>query len=120
VKFTGTEDMRGKIRGYAKEFPDRAGAALRKETEVIATQARKLTPVDTGNLRATVHAEGPERNGDVISCSVEAGSAAEDYAFIVHEDMDAKHRVGQAKYIEHPLNEASGDILNRVAARLKL
>jgi hypothetical protein len=120
VKFTGTQAMIGKIRDYARTFPDRAGAALRKETEIEATEARKRTPVDTGNLRGTVHAEGPERKGRTISCDVVAGSSSEDYAFIVHEDMDAHHRVGQAKYIESTINESAPHMLERVASRLQI
>lgn len=104
--------------GYVRTFPDRAGAALRKETEIEATESKKRTPVDTGNLRTTIHAEGPERKGRTITCAVVAGSASEDYALVVHEDLEAHHPVGQAKYIESTLNESAPHMLQRVANRL--
>jgi hypothetical protein len=94
--------------------------ALMMETEVEATEARRRTPVKTGLLRSTVRAEGPYIKNGVISTAVSAGSAAADYALPVHEDLEAHHRVGEAKFIESTLKESAPHMGRRVARRLKL
>lgn len=68
--------------------------------EAIRTKAQELTPVDTGALRAS---------GDVIQYlqtphsvvgEISFGGPAADYAIYVHERLDVRHEVGQAKFLE--------------------
>jgi hypothetical protein len=49
-----------------------------------------------------------------------AGGGTVDYALIVHEDLEAFHRVGQAKYIESVLNESKRSMPARIAKRIDL
>ncbi len=46
------------------------------------------------------------------------GGPAVDYAFIVHEDMNAKHKVGEPKYLERPFLEARGKVKRAVRGGL--
>lgn len=107
-------DLKKAARNCKKEF----GAAQMAETEIEAKEARRQTPVDEGTLRGTVHAEGPIWEGDTCVTEVVAGGPAADYAIIVHEDLDAYHAVGNAKYIERPLMESMPFMAKRIAARI--
>lgn len=110
--------MTAALKKLQEQLPDRFGAALRQESEIEATACKQACPVDTGALRASIHAEGPFRDGRNISCNIVAGGPAEPYAFIVHEDLEAIHKDGEAKYIERPLAEAAPSLAARIAKRL--
>lgn len=111
--------MRARINQVARQFPDRVGAALRIETEIIATACRRITPVDTGALVNSIHVVGPEIRGRTIGTAIVAGGPAAPYALIVHEDLDAKHAEGkQAKYIEQPVMEAAPELPANLARRV--
>lgn len=112
--------MVAKLRKLQEELPDTFGNALRQEAEIEATECKKRCPVDTGALRASIQASGPFRNGRSITCNIEAGGPAEPYALIVHEDLEASHRVGEAKYIERPLQESAPYMADRIAKRIAL
>lgn len=113
-------DMQLKISILATRFPKATGRALMQETEIEATEARRQTPVLYGILRSTVKADGPFFDGDRIYTMVSAGGPAADYAVYVHEDLDAFHRVGNAKFIERPLMESRSFMAQRVAMRMEL
>lgn len=129
-RVSGVGNVVAKLRAFAKKFPDRVGAALRHETEIEATEAKKRAPVYVGEtgpgkpipglLRASIHAEGPYRKGlRTICCQIVAGGAAGAYAIPQHERLDWFHKVGQAKYIESVVMESRQYIASRVAARLR-
>jgi hypothetical protein len=42
-----------------------------------------------------------------------------DYAVYVHENLQAHHPVGQAKFLESAMTEAAPTLAERVAARVK-
>lgn len=119
-KFTGADAMLKNLKKLREQLPDQFAAALYQETEIEATECRRRAPVLHGPLRASIHAEGPHREGRKITTSVVAGGPSAPYALIVHEDLDAIHRNGEAKFIERPLNEATPHLAERVAARIDL
>lgn len=66
--------------------------------------AQDLTPVGpTGNLKASIHVEGPEIRGNEATARVSTGGEASDYAIIQHENLSYIHTTGIAKFIERPL-----------------
>jgi len=111
--------MRARIQAIARQFPDRVGAALRIETEVIATECKRVTPVDLGNLVNSIHVVGPEIRGRNVGTAIVAGGPSAPYALIVHEDLDAQHGPGkQAKYIEQPLMQAAPELPRKIGERV--
>lgn len=120
VKLLGANDMKQKIRQIADKFPDRVAAALYQEAQIEMTESKRRVPVDTGTLRASGHVAEPVRNGRNISVTLSYGGAASDYAIPVHENLEAHHRVGQAKYLESVLNESRPHMAARLAARIDL
>jgi hypothetical protein len=102
---------------------DEFAIAQLQETIVESKECRRVTPIDTGTLRASVRAKGPVREGRIVKTWIvagEQGSGAEAYALIVHEDPDAHHPIGAWKYIEHPLKESAPYMAQRIAKRVDL
>jgi hypothetical protein len=131
IKQAGIPDMQRKLRAFGRKYPDEVGRGLYLETEIEATEVKKRTPVwnpdnavpkghTPGSLRASVHVIGPVRVGDKVYTLIVAGGTAAPYALYVHEDLEAFHKTGQAKYIESVILESRPFILQRVAARVEL
>jgi len=124
--FRGLMNVKGALQdlgALAVSAKDEFALAQMQETIVEAKECRRVTPVDTGKLRASVRAKGPERHDRIVRTYVvagEQGSGAEDYALIVHEDPDAFHPVGAWKYIENPLKESAPHMGARIAKRVDL
>ena len=116
----GAAAMLSKLKKIATNAPDEFKRALYQEAELIVKECKQRVPVDTGNLRATIRQEGPTREGRRILTEIVAGSSSEDYALIVHEDLEAHHDDGEAKYIERPIKETSGTLMGRIAKRIDL
>lgn len=114
------EEMRRRLLRFAEKFPNEVERALYQETEVEAKEVKRRTPVDTGELRASVHVEGPTRQWRTIYTKIVAGGPAAPYAIYVHEDLDAIHKVGQAKYIESVILESRPFMAARVGQRIDL
>lgn len=112
--------MRERLRRLKAKFPDEVGRALFVETNIEATEVKKRTPVRTGELRASVHVVGPVREGRRIYTLIVAGGPAIPYALMVHEDLEAFHEVGQAKYIESVVLESRAFMAARVAKRIEI
>lgn len=53
-------------------------------------------------------------------CDITFGGEAEDYALIVHEDLEAHHATGQAKYLESVINESTPYMAERIGKRIQL
>jgi len=129
VRLLGVPEMIKKIREIQKQFPDRVINALRYEAEIEVTEAKKRTPVYTGPtgpgkpipglLRASVHQDGPYREGSRIYTRIVAGGAAGAYAIPQHENLEYFHEVGQAKYIESVIMESRPFMAARLVARLR-
>lgn len=115
--------MRAKLSRLAKRFPDEVGRALFIETEIESKEVKRRTPVDKGPLRASVHVEGPNRSGSgyrTIGTAIVAGGPSAPYAVYVHENLEAYHAVGQAKFIESVIMEVRPHMAARVARRIEL
>lgn len=119
-RFTGQQKVSAKLKSVAKTMPDRIKAALYQEAQIDMTEVKKRTPVDTGNLRASEHVTKPSEEGSLIFVEMVAGGVAAPYAITVHENLDAFHPVGQAKYMESVIMESAPYIAERVRRRLEL
>lgn len=85
-----------------------------------ATEVKKRTPVDKGTLRGTVHVVGPVREGKRIYTLIACGGPSAPYAVYVHENLEAFHKVGQAKFLESVIMESRAYMGARVAKRMEL
>ena len=114
----------GKVIGNMKKLdytiPLVAAAALYQEALVEQKKSMKRTPVDTGALRDSHQTSLPKWQGQNLQVTIKVGGPAASYAVIVHEDMEAFHEVGQAKFLESTILESAPFLLERIGARMKL
>lgn len=114
-KLTGVGAMKAKIAALAASAPMIAERALYREASIVLLpKMQDRTPVKFGILRASGFVEKPTRRGRTIVVYISFGGPAAPYAWIVHEDLDAHHNVGQAKFAESVLNEEENNIPTRV------
>ena len=117
----GDKAMAAKITAIAIVTPVKAGAALFIEANIEAAESRRRTPVDTGALRASHEVSKPDISGlGDISVTISVGGPSAPYAVVVHEDLDAFHKVGQAKYLESVIMESASFFTRRVGKRMGL
>lgn len=103
---------------FGRNLQTKLARALRAEAEIEMTEAKRRTPVKTGALRASGHVEGPIWERDDLYVRLVFGGPAAPYAVRVHEDLEAFHRVGQAKFLESTLMESVPYLARRVAERI--
>lgn len=118
--FNGANNTLRDIKKLKLFAPDEFARALYQEGQIEVKEIKRRTPVDTGALRASISLTQPIRQGRRIWVEVEAGGASAPYAFIVHEDLEAFHGNGEAKFIERPLAESAPYLAERIAKRIDL
>jgi Bacteriophage HK97-gp10, putative tail-component len=115
------KSMLKKMTDLQQGFKFEAGRALYMEGQIEMTEAKKRTPVDTGTLQASGTVSLPETGkGDAVKVRLYFGGAAKAYALYVHEDLEAFHKQGQAKFLESVLNESAPYMKARIAKRINL
>lgn len=112
--------MQDKIRKIAVGFPLMVKQALYIEAQIELTEAKRRTPFLTGALRGSGIVEPPVQSGNTLSVTIAFGGPAADYAVYVHENLEAHHPVGQAKFLESTLLESAPYLMDRIGKRLDL
>ena len=120
----GEEAVAAKITAIALALPAKAAAALFIEANIEATESRRRTPVDTGALRASHEVSKPDVKFGAaftdIAVTISVGGSAAPYAIAVHENLDAFHKVGRAKFLESTIMESAAFMNQRIAKRLDI
>lgn len=114
----GVKAMQDKIRKIAVGFPMLVKQALYAEAQIELTEAKRRTPFLTGALRGSGIVEPPVQSGNTLSVTIAFGGPAADYAVYVHENLEAHHPVGQAKFLESTLLESAPYLMDRIGKRL--
>jgi hypothetical protein len=103
-----------------------AAKALRHEAQEAFAHSQDEVPVDTGALKASgrVRPEsGVYNRGNDVYVELTYGGTAVEYGVYVHENLEAFHPHGKAKYLEDPMvrqiNGASGRIADKVERHIK-
>jgi hypothetical protein len=133
-KLTGVTKMHKLLVKAAKETPQLAAAALRREAEAIMADSKEnFVPIDQGVLRASGYVRAaPGSKAGNIAVMLGYGGAARAYALAVHENPskhDPPSWKGKTilfkpsgrgpKYLERPLKNAAATLAERLAARLQ-
>ena len=116
ITVTGFARVQERLAALAEEFGEAVGNAVRAESEIIMTEAKRRTPVLTGALRESGNVTGPDGDGDVV---LGFGGPATPYAVYVHENLEAYHRVGRAKFLESAVMDALPNLADRVGRRVR-
>lgn len=116
VTLGGTAAARRKLAKLsASQIDDVIRPAMIMAGEVVMTRAKRLTPVDTGRLRASGTVDDITIGTRVV---IVLGFHTE-YATYVHEDLTAHHPVGQAKFLEQAVSENAKKVEQLLLQELK-
>ncbi len=99
-----------------------AAMALRSEAQDVFAASQDEVPVDTSALKKSGRIR-PEtgvftRAGEVY-VELTYGGTATEYAIIVHENLQANHPHGKAKYLEDPMTRQVNGISGRIADKVE-
>lgn len=99
-----------------------AARALLEEMKIELLEAQRRTPVLTGALRDSGKVDLPQVSDQTISCQITFGTTepSSKYAIYVHEDLEAIHPTGQAKFLESVILESAPYMAQRVGRRIDL
>lgn len=131
--------VRGNLRGLRElqeqlqRIPVRLGhmvvEAMTEEAKIEMAESRRRAPRDTGRLKRShrvTRVQVPSKSGrQTYSVGIAAGSDVVSpntawYALIVHENVGANFKEGQAKFLESTLRESAPYMADRIARRLDL
>ena len=100
-----------------------AAEALRHEGQEVLARSIDEVPVDTGALKASgrllPQQGGVIQTGNTMEVQIAFGSTAADYAVYVHENLEAHHPHGKAKYVEGPMLRQVVGISQRIADKVR-
>lgn len=85
-------------------------------TALVKRESQKRTPVDEGNLKGGHYTNVSKNKDESVG---EIGTTAE-YAIYVHEDLEAFHPTGEAKFLENAISENEETILRLIYDQAKL
>lgn len=104
------------------------GRGLYREGQGIMAASQPLVPVDTAALRSSDYVAEPEvleggrtvrvelgYGGPAAKINPKTGESTDGYALVVHENLEAFHKVGTAKFLELPFNQATRGMDGRLA-----
>lgn len=121
IEFSNLDKIQRAIMAAGKEGAFTAAKALRWEAQEAFANSQDEVPVDTSALKQSgriVPEVGVTSIGREVFVTLTYGSTAADYAVVVHEDLQANHPHGKAKYLEDPMNRQVNGISDRIADRV--
>lgn len=105
IKIDGFKEVYQKLGLLEEEIDKAALRGVKKLAEVILGESQQLVPVDTGLLKDSGLVSTDKKN-QIVTIAYNTP-----YARKQHEDMTLNHpKGGQAKYLERPFNEKSGEL----------
>lgn len=99
-----------------------AARALKNEAQEAMAVSQDEVPVDTGALKASgrvLPETGVFERGNEVYVQLVYGGTAVEYASVVHENLEAYHPHGKAKYLEDPMVRQSNGISGRIADKVE-
>ena len=118
MKIFGEKQIKAKMAAVGSRVHTAVGVALYNEGLIEMAESMERTPVDTGALKGSHITEHPEYKGQDVSVTIKVGGPAAPYAVVGHEDLEAFHTTGQAKFLESTIMESAPHMKNRIAKRL--
>jgi hypothetical protein len=116
----GAPELIDALRRVAINAPRELARALFQEAEGVMAEAKRRTPVDTGALRSSGTVSAPTADAGSFQVQLSFGGPSAPYGLYVHEDLEAHHPVGQAKFLESAALEAAPTLLDHVGRRVDL
>lgn len=106
----GDDELIAKLNALWPRFSNAAVSGCMDWADDVMNTSKRLVPVDTGALKGSGYTKvmsGPDGVEITLGYS-------QNYALYVHENMEAHHENGQAKYLEIPLLMKCNELLRRM------
>ena len=117
----GADEVRRNLERLAKGILPEAGRALATEAKPIEKESRRRTPVDEGELRDSHRISEPKIIGGVVAVVISAGNeSTRDKDITVHENMEAAHAGGQAKFMQSSTLDAAPSLPTKLGKQINL
>lgn len=116
AKLIGVDKVLKNLNKEIRGIRGRTTRGIRESLLVIKGKSQDKTPIDTGNLVGSHYTEVGTIGKNPVG---EVGVTA-DYGIFVHEDLEARHTVGEAKYLENAVRESKSEILDIIRKRAKV
>jgi len=108
-----------------------AKRALKTVAENIISRSILECPMDTGALVNSTYIEEPKETVNGVSiklgyggvndkCNPDTGKMASEYALVVHETPEFKHKKGKWKFLEDPVTAHKTAFLNTLKTELQV
>jgi len=105
--------MMGFNNGIIEKIAEAIADALIEGAEEIAAESKEQVPKKSGALKENCKVQALGKMDVAVGYDLA-------YAAAVHEDMESRHSIGKAKYLEDPFNQKAEDIINDAAQNIKL
>lgn len=106
--------LRWNVRAAQRGTRDGAVRGLRLAAEHVLERSRRRVPIEEGTLERSGVASVDEQ---ALTAGVSYDSP---YAIRQHEELSYRHDAGRsAKYLEGPLNDESGTVVQIIAAQVR-
>lgn len=112
----GKQDFKRNLDKWTDRGWDAAKQAMLDGANDIIGKSVKECPVDTGTLRRSHTVEEVKDDADDFRVALGYNT---NYAVYVHENLQATHAKGKAKFLEDPVNENMGNLERRIARAIK-
>jgi len=114
-RIRGVKKVMANMDKTAKKIDSKTEKAITDVANDILKDAMIDCPVETGQLRRSGTVENPKTNR--ASITVEIGFHTK-YALYVHEDQNAHHTTGKAKFLEDNVNAALPTLANKIKSNM--
>lgn len=116
----GLDNVIHKLTRLQGNTPDAMERALMKRGEWIGDESYERAPWKTNNMRDTKQVGPAERTEKQVRVPISYGGPKAPYTIYVHEDLEALHPHGQAKFLESVIREAQPHMAEELAKDIKL
>lgn len=104
IQIKNADQIREFLKTRPQETKHQLNLAVAKTVKDVERETKKRSPVDTGRMRASVQSrEYPS----VLEGEVGVHTS---YAIFVHENLRARHSVGEAKFLENAVRHLESKI----------
>lgn len=119
-RLTGHSFMISKLLRIEKKFIGETTAAADAEMAIEMNESANKAPYLTGALRDSKRQIPASWSDRKLTAGFTFGNDVVDYAAAVHEDLEAIHTTGEAKFAESTLRESSRHMARRIGVRIRL
>lgn len=111
----GLDNVLKNLNKEIKGIKNRSLAGLKAAGLKVQAEAQRRVPVDTGNLKGSASTDTLSKNPPAVAISFGAA-----YGIFVHENLEATHINGEAKFLENAVRDLRTEIVDTVRAFAKV